>query len=801
MSLQPFSRLLAMVAVAFTLVSGGCRGDGLPQVFVTAKLGAAELQGRIFAIRVSVEGGTLTAARDYRRNDGAALPFPTTFSFSIEKNYGDSITVSVQGLDAVGRAIAQAELGALSLRGGRTEQQEIFLNCFGKCPTPNPDGGVVGDAANPPPVIVNCGNGRLDPGETCDTEIALGQPGACPTNECSDALACTRDLKMGSGCRVECLHREILVSVPGDGCCPAMGNHDTDEDCSATCGNGVVDPQEACDKTIGEGMPGSCPSLAVCNDQDPCTEDRLISTGTCSARCTNEAIVNAIVGDGCCPANASLALDNDCKVVCGDGMLDPGEVCDTAISAGKSGACPVTCNDDKECTKDILVGAGCQQKCTHVDVVLSGATDGCCPANATAYADPDCASTCGNGVVESTETCDRAIAVDQPGSCPTACAPFGCQSLSLKGSADACTAICEVADVAVCSASASDGCCPFGCTPASDVDCSSTCGNGQLEAGETCDKAIVAPALSACPTTCDDGDPCTDDRWDSKGSCLDRCVHRPVTGFKSGDLCCPKGANRNVDADCKAACGNGVVEAKENCDRGIASGKPGACPTSCQPSDPCSTQKLEGTALECNATCIATPILICKSGDGCCPATCGSNQDMDCPVVCGNGQLEQGEYCDKGITAGFTGACSSTCEVSESCSTSIATGSVDNCSRRCAVSRNRACAAGDGCCPVGCSFRTDLDCAPICGNGVVEDGETCDPPSSCPTSCKADSDACTAARLLGDPATCTARCSQIAIQECGATADQCCPTGCRPLANDPDCKPLKSTMPNMSGGL
>jgi len=801
MSLQPLNRLLALLALASTLAFSGCRGDGLPQVFVTAKLGAAELQGQIYALRVSVEGGTMTASKDYHRNDGAALPFPTTFSFSIEKNYGLSVAVSVQGLDALGRAIAQSELKSLALRAGKTEQQEIFLNCFGKCPTPNADGGVGADVAPPPPAMLNCGNGRLDLGETCDTEIAAGQPGSCPTNECNDALACTQDLKMSSGCGVECLHQEILASVPGDGCCPAKGSHETDEDCSPTCGNGVVDPQEACDRTIGDGLPGSCPSVAVCDDQNPCTVDRLISAGTCAARCTNQAIVSLIAGDGCCPANATMALDGDCKVVCGDGLLDSTEACDTAIAPGKSGACPGTCNDEKECTNDVLLGAGCQQKCAHTDVVSSGATDGCCPTNATAFADPDCASTCGNGVVESSETCDKAIASDQPGACPTACAPFGCQVLSLKGSADTCTATCEVVDVAGCVAVASDGCCSIGCTPTSDVDCSSTCGNAQVEAGETCDKALVAAAVGACPTTCDDGDPCTEDRWDSKGSCLDRCVRRPVTAFKSGDLCCPKGANRNVDADCKAICGNGVVEAKENCDRGIPSGKPGACPTACLPTSSCTTQKLEGTATDCTANCVATPISVCKSGDGCCPRSCGSNQDMDCPVICGNGQVEQGEACDKGITAGFPGACSSTCEVSESCSTSIATGSVDNCSRRCAVARNRACAAGDGCCPLGCSFRTDLDCAPICGNGVVEDGETCDPPSSCPTSCKADADVCTAAKLLGDPATCTARCSQLAIQECGSTADQCCPSSCGPMANDPDCKPAKPLSPNMSTGL
>ena len=33
---------------------------------------------------------------------------------------------------------------------------------------------------------------------------------------------------------------------------------------------------------------------------------------------------------------------------------------------------------------------------------------------------------------------------------------------------------------------------------------------------------------------------------------------------------------------------------------------------------------------------------------------------------------------------------------------------------------------GDGCCAPGCNATNDSDCTPICGNGVVEAGETCD---------------------------------------------------------------------------
>jgi MYXO-CTERM domain-containing protein len=82
-----------------------------------------------------------------------------------------------------------------------------------------------------------------------------------------------------------------------------------------------------------------------------------------------------------------------------------------------------------------------------------------------------------------------------------------------------------------------------------------------------------------------------------------------------------------------------------------------------------------------------------------------------------------------------------------------------------------------------------------CDNGVVEVGETCDPPGSCPSSCAASADACMPAVLVGSAATCSAACEVQAITDCGAV-DGCCPTGCS-AANDGDCASDDSSL---SGG-
>ena len=83
-------------------------------------------------------------------------------------------------------------------------------------------------------------------------------------------------------------------------------------------------------------------------------------------------------------------------------------------------------------------------------------------------------------------------------------------------------------------------------------------------------------------------------------------------------------------------------------------------------------------------------------------------------------------------------------------------------------------AIADSCCPTACSAATDVDCAG-CGNGRVESGETCDPVSTCPTSCRANG--CQLLALTG-AGTCQAACVATGMQMACVNGDACCPTAC-----------------------
>jgi hypothetical protein len=163
-----------------------------------------------------------------------------------------------------------------------------------------------------------CGNGAIDAGEQCDTKIAPGQVGACPT-QCDDKDPCTKDTLVGKACGVSCKSTPIKSFTPGDGCCPTGATSLTDSDCPASCGNGVLDPGETCDPKIASGKQGACD--LGCDDGDPCTRDAP-GGSACKPSCFNTKLAaDPTAKDGCCPSSTmTRSEDADCLPPCGPNL-------------------------------------------------------------------------------------------------------------------------------------------------------------------------------------------------------------------------------------------------------------------------------------------------------------------------------------------------------------------------------------------------------------------------------------------------------------------------------------------------
>jgi hypothetical protein len=299
---------------------------------------------------------------------------------------------------------------------------------------------------------------------------------------------------------------------------------------------------------------------------------------------------------------------------------------------------------------------------------------------------------CGNNMIDPGELCD--------GDCPTECAPpNGCLVSNLVGDAASCSATCEMSEITECVSD--DGCCAAGCKYPEDSDCSKSCGDGVVDPPEICE---ATSSDQPCPTSCDDGDPCTTDMLTgSAEECNAMCSSTPITRPMPGDECCPPGANAANDSDCETKCGDGVVTGSETCDP--ASNKP--CPTSCDDGDRCTTDMLVGSAAQCNAMCV-------NMGQRETPERC-DGRDNDC-----NGMVDDG----------VANACGGCTRLSNAPGTSCTVGM-----GACMATGMYECSGKEA---VRCSAREGRGSAEVCGDRIDNDcnGQTDECPSgqSCVTS-------------------------------------------------------------------
>jgi len=343
---------------------------------------------------------------------------------------------------------------------------------------------VAGDGCSDTCQLEYCGNGVVDPSEVCDDGNNVNGDGCsagCLSNEtCGNGVV---DAAVGEQC-------DDMNLAPGDGCSAV---------CSIEiCGNGVMDPLEVCDdgNTVGgDGCSAGCLSNETCGNaivdvaaSESCDDGNTVAGDGCGDTCLLESCGNGVLdpgevcddnntssGDGCsadCLSNetcgngyvdggaleqcddGNLAAGDGCGAtclleICGNGVVDPGEVCDDDNTSSGDG-CSADCLSHETCgngyvdtavgevcdDSNTVAGDGCSADCLSNETCGNGYVDGingevCDDSNTDAGdgCSADCLSdeSCGNAILDTVtgETCDDGNLQGGDG-CSTGCVAEGC---------------------------------------------------------------------------------------------------------------------------------------------------------------------------------------------------------------------------------------------------------------------------------------------------------------------------------------------------------------------------------------
>jgi hypothetical protein len=310
----------------------------------------------------------------------------------------------------------------------------------------------------------------------------------------------------------------------------------TVSDCRTSfCGDGVLDAGEDCDD--GNNREGDCCSAfcevaaegSVCEDGLFCTTtDRCNADGTCVG--TTDPCERPD-GDGNCSESCNEATDacngpDPDASACEDGIWCNGaDLCASGLCVAHAGSpCPGP-DDDADCRESCseatrtcnapdAAGAACNDGrfCTSIDTCsASGTCEGAFSPCAGEDFDADCAETCDeladscNAFDPDGAACDDGLFCTASDRCDGrgGCRGAGDPCLAFVGDDDAdCTESCD---------EAADSC------TAPDLD-GAPCTDGL--ACSLAERCLAGSCASTGVTSCDDGNPCTDEFCGEEGSCV-----------------------------------------------------------------------------------------------------------------------------------------------------------------------------------------------------------------------------------------------------------------------------------------
>jgi len=311
---------------------------------------------------------------------------------------------------------------------------------------------------------------------------------------------------------------------------------------AVVCGNGIVDPGEACDDGAGNGTTAcgcdlTCQFPAAgtdCSDADVCNGDE-----TCDGAGTCQAGTPLVCDDG-----VSCTIDScdpilGCQVTPDDTICDDGVACNGAETCDPINDCqagtPVNCDDGVTCTFD-----QCSEPTgTCINTPLDPLCNDGLTCNGQEFCDPilDCQAgtpiDCSDGV-----SCTDDLCAEPAGSCSNPPNDANCDDGAFCTGVETCDAIndCQPGTPVDCNdgVSCTNDSCNEGTDSCDNIPDDVICDDGLTCTGaETCDP--INDCQAGTPVDCDDAIACTVDSCNEPaGDCTNTTVD---TKCADGDSC------------------------------------------------------------------------------------------------------------------------------------------------------------------------------------------------------------------------------------------------------------------------
>jgi len=412
------------------------------------------------------------------------------------------------------------------------------------------DGNTVnGDKCEGNCTLPRCGNGITDPGEFCDDGNTVSEVGGCPANcqapVCGDGIT-----QVGEACDTgECVCDVFPTKFSFGRDC---GTVDGAADCTldgGSCVNAVASAPVVF--PLCSSFCAFIPGLPLC------------VPGTC-VLCSVTGNSNNLSGH---------CRDNCVNFSCGDGITDPGELCDDGLF-GTTGAQSI---DDIDACPNGPSAKALGLACKMANVCGDGFPLIPRASNASgAYfcndAVPGNDGKCSNISSPQPQACDNGGGVISSGGGPLP-APKTCVGNPTKTCADDVDCTTDQGTAAPCGNGGAGGVCtpggPYTNTEPGQCRCDCTnprCGDGITDPNEGCDDGNTVSG-DGCQANC----------------ALPKCGD----GITDPGEACDAGAeNGSVASNCTATCkinvcGDGSKQQAEQCDNGAANSNSGPCSLTC----------------------------------------------------------------------------------------------------------------------------------------------------------------------------------------------------------------------------